>query len=752
MSIIADMPFSSVLGFTSEVDTNSKLNWNAGSIGAFAGRADIEVTTTAAYGIKSGMTSVDEYRYRFYITMGTLSMANSDNFKFIHFPDDNNAIHFLALQETAGGVLQLAASMYNDGFANENKTAVNWGSWSQLEVHCKRGAAGAGFCKVYADGDLVTPVISITGISNNTVWGTNGGCASFRLGAIGGMDAGSSGIFSITRFKLENSGAEIGDEPPPNVGPTADAGANETGTLGTTVNKTDMGGSDTDTNIVSALLESANGTLITVNVGSSGATVTDNGTDTVLIEGDQAEVLAALADVDFDYADPGWNTPWDTPPLVEVDEVISLTLTDDYDEEDTDAFVLAWKKTNGDGTRALYTSGLSLAELNAWLQEALITPPSGVTGTRHAYVKVTSSTPLSDEVIVPLLITAPNQIPVADAGPDQDVIVGGLVQLDGSGSSDPDDDTLTFLWEITEKPVGSVAALSSATIINPTFARDLAGTYRVTLVVNDGALDSLPDEVVITVTPAVPVPVADDLDATFFAKSRVPLVKGDKRQLDGTVVPSLALVWKYPKDLYDLAVDWSGKHVLPGGATSVAGVDVTITDPSIGSPSDVTDTVLYAESVDGLVSVGTTQSGTIGKAYTVRHRTTFDNGRFLNKYVTLEIRNPRSAPHQLFKYPDEEFDVPLLWTGRAPRGATALGAIVVTAYDATDQDVTDDYIALIDGDSGKAVGVLSKKGFSVARITGGVGGEQILLEFAQSFDNLRTFHEYALLTVRTPPA
>ena len=108
-------------------------------------------------------------------------------------------------------------------------------------------------------------------------------------------------------------------------------------------------------------------------------------------------------------------------------------------------------------------------------------------------------------------IVTQNSAPVADPGPDQSAFMGNVVTLDGSGSTDIDEDALTFNWILTSKPADSTAVLSDPTAVNPVFTADKAGSYEAQLTVNDSLLDSAAvtvfiDVIVDTVAPTITPP------------------------------------------------------------------------------------------------------------------------------------------------------------------------------------------------------------------------------------------------------
>ena len=105
-----------------------------------------------------------------------------------------------------------------------------------------------------------------------------------------------------------------------------------------------------------------------------------------------------------------------------------------------------------------------------------------------------------------------SNFPTADAGPDQTgVREGALVMLDGSGSSDPDDDPLRFRWnQLSGQPV----VLSSQSIVNPTFTApqgltaDAVLSFRLLVTDPSGRFDS--DTVTITVEQGTSPPLTEE--------------------------------------------------------------------------------------------------------------------------------------------------------------------------------------------------------------------------------------------------
>lgn len=209
-----------------------------------------------------------------------------------------------------------------------------------------------------------------------------------------------------------------------------------------------------------------------------------------------------------------------------------------------------------------------------------------------------------------VLVSTINSAPVANAGPDRTVARGSLVTLDGSASSDPDLDALTYQWTLIGRPNNSAAALVGANTVRPQIQLDQPGDYRFQLVVSDGTLSSSPDVVNLSTSNSIPVanPGANQVGTRNL---RVTLDASGSGDADGD---ALAFTWSWASrppgsaavlDATDVVhpfftPDVYGDYVLQlivndGWADSVpATVAVSVPRPPNRAPNAIADTATTA--------------------------------------------------------------------------------------------------------------------------------------------------------------
>jgi len=179
----------------------------------------------------------------------------------------------------------------------------------------------------------------------------------------------------------------------------------------------------------------------------------------------------------------------------------------------------------------------------------------------------------SNPAAVRVTVQPADIVPVADAGPDMQVDESDLVELDGTGSSDPNGQPLTFSWTQTS---GVDVLLSDPASATPSFTAPAVTAISVLafeLVVSDGTNQSPPDTVSITVMNSVNEPPVAD------AGSDVEVYAGDSVVLDGTVSSdpngdTLTYMW-----------------------TQISGSQVEIDNPELAQPQFISPDVTSTESL-----------------------------------------------------------------------------------------------------------------------------------------------------------
>ena len=147
-----------------------------------------------------------------------------------------------------------------------------------------------------------------------------------------------------------------------------------------------------------------------------------------------------------------------------------------------------------------------------------------------------------------------NDLPIADAGPDQIRVESGTIVLDGSRSSDPDGDPITFEWE---QVGGPVVTLSSPNAAQTSFTDDEGQTYDFRLTVSDEHNGVGTDDVMVSTL---------DRKITILRFSAEPLriTSGD----------SATLLWEV-RNATTVEISGIGEVDPEGGSTTVSPTETT---------------------------------------------------------------------------------------------------------------------------------------------------------------------------------
>ncbi|MBY6191880.1 chitinase [Microbulbifer agarilyticus] len=253
-----------------------------------------------------------------------------------------------------------------------------------------------------------------------------------------------------------------------------------------------------------------------------------------------------------------------------VDSGASVTLDGSTSSDlDNDSLTYSW----------VQVSGTSVTLQNASSASASFTAPA-VSSDEELVFSLTVSdgeASDSDQVSVTVVADQPNQAPSADAGADQMVTTPATVTLNGSASSDPDGDALTYSWV---QVAGSSVTLSDASSATPTFsAAEVSAEQELVfeLNVNDGSLsDATPDQVSIFLLPA-----DANTPPQVSAPAQVTIQEGASDSITATGSDA---------DGDALTYTWSGM-------ASGSGDTITVTAPQVEADTNFTLTVTVSDGI-----------------------------------------------------------------------------------------------------------------------------------------------------------
>jgi len=277
-----------------------------------------------------------------------------------------------------------------------------------------------------------------------------------------------------------------------------------------------------------------------------------------------------------------------TPAAVDVGQPSQLKATGS--DPDGDALTYSWVQTGGPDSGAL---------LNGDAATASFTPAAKGTYT----FAVTADDGNNGTATATVTLTARNRAPVANAGANTTVGVGTSVRLDGRGSSDPDNDSLTYAWTQTGGPT---VTLTGATTAQPSFtapSQPAALTFRLVVTDNEG-LASAPATVTVT--------AAEIAIAGLSATSSSPTVLGQPTTFSASVSAGTNVTYRWDFGGGSTATGATAQFTFPTAGQRT----VTLTaSNSLGNAS--TSVLVTVTNAAPTANPGANQTVTVGSTVTL---------------------------------------------------------------------------------------------------------------------------------------
>lgn len=198
----------------------------------------------------------------------------------------------------------------------------------------------------------------------------------------------------------------------------------------------------------------------------------DDGTDTAI---DRVNITASNAS----NSAPVANAGADTTATLGVPVSVSGSATD----ADGDAVTYKWAFRTLPAGSALGNTSL----VNRTSATVSFTPD--VRGTYELKLTASDGLATGTDFVKVSASSGTNSTPVADAGEDDNVLVGEAAVVDATGSSDADGDLLSYRWTFSSVPAGSAlvtADIQDRLTEQASFTPDVTGVYELKLVADDG--------------------------------------------------------------------------------------------------------------------------------------------------------------------------------------------------------------------------------------------------------------------------